>query len=283
MDSVMQYISIISVALSIAAIIISIFTFYKFHKLKRDIAVTTHLNRYKQAVKQIWTESKPVIMAINQILGDELVKIGRKTDKIQSIKSKYYDSRPLHHHFYELHEHCVEEIEPLFTKDNFYRSEQKIISLLNVVYENDIKRFLDTGKPIKLNTFSAIKTREGAKNYHILNSVDQDELRKINTLITDKITEAFCIYTLNKEKIDNWLDQLATLKTESKFERFSIEENSRLNERLNVMLNTLQFLTSNELRYLVENRNEDYFNTSGLLHSAVMMNVFGKLAKKYIS
>ena len=49
------------------------------------------------------------------------------------------------------------------------------------------------------------------------------------------------------------------------------------------MLNTLQFLTSNELRYLVENRNEDDFNTSGLLHSAVMMNVFGKLAKKYIS
>ena len=80
-----------------------------------------------------------------------------------------------------------------------------------------------------------------------------------------------------------WLEQLATLKTESKFERFSIEENSRLNERLNIMLNTLQFLTSNELRYLVENRNEDYFNTSGLLHSAVMMNVFGKLAKKYIS
>ncbi len=102
-------------------------------------------------------------------------------------------------------------------------------------------------------------------------------------LITDKITEAFCIYTLNKEKIDNWLDQLATLKTESKFERFSIEENSRLNERLNVMLNTLRFLTSNELRYLVENRNEEYFNTSGLLHSAVIMNVFGKLAKKYIS
>lgn len=52
MDSV-TLISLGSAMLSLIAIAVSVFTFHKSKKLSHDIAVQTHLNDYKQTVKQL--------------------------------------------------------------------------------------------------------------------------------------------------------------------------------------------------------------------------------------
>lgn len=274
-------ISLFSAGLSLIAIAVSVFTFYKSHTLNHDIAVQTHLNDYKQAIKQIWLQSKPVIEQIDTILNDEyeLNEIGRNLDTLTS-KSEYADSRPLRHTFYDLHSRCIEEIEPELNSDKLNYS-RKIRSLLDI--GRDIKPFLKTGKFSKTVTFDYLKTRQGAKAYAIINGLNSNELKKINTSIIDKITEAACIYTINESQLDQWHSQLTGLKQDNEFDKFSIKENDRLYARMNIMLNTLSFLQSYELEYLLNSRHENNFDTGCLLHSAVMMHLFGKLAKQYIS
>lgn len=274
-------ISLCSTVLSLIAIAISVFIFYKSHTLNHDIAVQNHLNNYKVAVKQIWLQSKPVIEQIDAILNDEyeLNKISRNFDGLTS-KSEYADGRPLRHTFYDLHSRCIEEIETELNSEKLNYS-RKIRSLLDIGL--DMKPFLKTGKFGKTATFDYLKTRQGAKAYAIINSLNSNELKKINALTIDKITEAACIYTINKLQLDQWYKQLTDLKHENEFDKFSIKENERLYARINIMLNMMSFFQSSELEYLLNNRHENNFDTGCLLHSAVMMNLFGKLAKQYIS
>ncbi len=274
-------ISLFSAGLSLIAIAVSVLTFYKSHTLNHDIAVQTHLHDYKQAIKQIWLQSKPVIEQMDSILNGEyeLNDIARKLDALAS-KSEYADNRPLRHTFYDLHSFCIEELESEFNSENFNYS-RKISSLLDIGL--DIKPFLKTGKFGKRVTFDYLKTRQGAKAYAIINGLNSNELKKINTLIIDKVTEAACIYTINKSQLDQWLTQLTSLKQDNEFDKFSIKENDKLYARINIMLNTLSFLQSYELEYLLNSRHENNFDTGCLLHSAVMMHLFGKLAKQYIS
>lgn len=274
-------ISLFSAGLSLIAIAVSVLTFYKSHTLNHDIAVQTHLHDYKQAIKQIWLQSKPVIEQMDSILNGEyeLNDIARKLDALTS-KSEYADNRPLRHTFYDLHSFCIEELESEFNSENFNYS-RKISSLLDIGL--DIKPFLKTGKFGKRVTFDYLKTRQGAKAYAIINGLNSNELKKINTLIIDKVTEAACIYTINKSQLDQWLTQLTSLKQDNEFDKFSIKENDKLYARINIMLNTLSFLQSYELEYLLNSRHENNFDTGCLLHSAVMMHLFGKLAKQYIS
>ena len=274
-------ISLFSAGLSLIAIAVSVITFYKSHTLNHDIAVQTHLRDYKQAIKQIWLQSKPVIEQMDSILNGEyeLNDIARKLDALTS-KSEYADNRPLRHTFYDLHSFCIEELESEFNSENFNYS-RKISSLLDIGL--DIKPFLKTGKFGKTVTFDYLKTRQGAKAYAIINGLNSNELKKINTLIIDKVTEAACIYTINKSQLDQWLTQLTSLKQDNEFDKFSIKENDKLYARINIMLNTLSFLQSYELEYLLNSRHDNNFDTGCLLHSAVMMHLFGKLAKQYIS
>nr|WP_321238467.1 hypothetical protein [uncultured Tolumonas sp.] len=274
-------ISLLSAGLSLMAIAVSVFTFYKSHTLNHDIAVQTHLNDYKQVIKQIWLQSKPVIEQMDSILKGEyeLNDIARNLDALTS-KSEYADNRPLRHTFYDLHSFCIEELEPEFDSEKLNYS-RKISSLLDIGF--DIKPFLKTGKFGKTVTFDYLKTRQGAKAYAIINGLNSNELKKINTLIIDKITEATCIYTINKSQLDQWHTQLTGLKQDNEFDKFSIKENDRLYARMNIMLNTLSFLQSYELEYLLKSKHESNFDTGCLLHSAVMMHLFGKLAKQYIS
>lgn len=274
-------ISLFSAGLSLIAIAVSVLTFYKSHTLNHDIAVQTHLHDYKQAIKQIWLQSKPVIEQMDSILNGEyeLNDIARKLDALTS-KSEYADNRPLRHTFYDLHSFCIEELESEFNSENFNYS-RKISSLLDIGL--DIKPFLKTGKFGKRVTFDYLKTRQGAKAYAIINGLNSNELKKINTLIIDKVTEAACIYTINKSQLDQWLTQLTSLKQDNEFDKFSIKENDKLYARINIMLNTLSFLQSYELEYLLNSRHDNNFDTGCLLHSAVMMHLFGKLAKQYIS
>ena len=274
-------ISLFSAGLSLIAIAVSVLTFYKSHTLNHDIAVQTHLHDYKQAIKQIWLQSKPVIEQMDSILNGEyeLNDIARKLDVLTS-KSEYADNRPLRHTFHDLHSFCIEELESEFNSENFNYS-RKISSLLDIGL--DIKPFLKTGKFGKRVTFDYLKTRQGAKAYAIINGLNSNELKKINTLIIDKVTEAACIYTINKSQLDQWLTQLTSLKQDNEFDKFSIKENDKLYARINIMLNTLSFLQSYELEYLLNSRHENNFDTGCLLHSAVMMHLFGKLAKQYIS
>ena len=274
-------ISLFSAVLSLIAIAVSVITFYKSHTLNHDIAVQTHLHDYKQAIKQIWLQSKPVIEQMDSILNGEyeLNDIARKLDALTS-KSEYADNRPLRHTFYDLHSFCIEELESEFNSENFNYS-RKISSLLDIGL--DIKPFLKTGKFGKTVTFDYLKTRQGAKAYAIINGLNSNELKKINTLIIDKVTEAACIYTINKSQLDQWRSQLTSLKQDNEFDKFSIKENDKLYARINIMLNTLSFLQSYELEYLLNSRHDNNFDTGCLLHSAVMMHLFGKLAKQYIS
>ena len=274
-------ISLFSAGLSLIAIAVSVLTFYKSHTLNHDIAVQTHLHDYKQAIKQIWLQSKPVIEQMDSILNGEyeLNDIARKLDALTS-KSEYADNRPLRHTFYDLHSFCIEELESEFNSENFNYS-RKISSLLDIGL--DIKPFLKTGKFGKRVTFDYLKTRQGAKAYAIINGLNSNELKRINTLIIDKVTEAACIYTINKSQLDQWHSQLTSLKQDNEFDKFSIKENDKLYARINIMLNTLSFLQSYELEYLLNSRHDNNFDTGCLLHSAVMMHLFGKLAKQYIS
>ncbi|MBB6054772.1 hypothetical protein [Tolumonas osonensis] len=280
MDSV-TLISLGSAMLSLIAIAVSVFTFHKSKKLSHDIAVQTHLNDYKQTVKQLWQQSRPVIEQIDTILNDEyeLNKIGKHFDDLES-KSEYANSKPLRHTFYDLHSSCIAEIEPALNTENpnYYR---KIKSLPDISL--DIKPFLKTGKFGKTVTFDILKTRQGAKAYAILNNVNKDELMEIDRLIIDKITEAFCIYTINKERIDQWHAQLTGLRQENEFDKFSIKENDRLYARVNVMVNTFSFLQSAELACVLNSRHDNHFDMGCVLHSAVMMSLFSKLARQYIS
>ena len=100
----------------------------------------THLHDYKQAIKQIWLQSKPVIEQMDSILNGEyeLNDIARKLDALTS-KSEYADNRPLRHTFYDLHSFCIEELESEFNSENFNYS-RKISSLLDIGL--DIKPFL---------------------------------------------------------------------------------------------------------------------------------------------
>ena len=117
------------------------------------------------------------------------------------------------------------------------------------------------------------------------NMISYQELVRtfLNTLIIDKVTETACVYTINKSQLDQWLTQLTSLKQDNEFDKFSIKENDKLYARINIMLNTLSFLQSYELEYLLNSRHDNNFDTGCLLHSAVMMHLFGKLAKQYIS
>ena len=198
----------------------------------------------------------------------------------QHVKGKAPDNRPLRHTFYDLHSFCIEELESEFNSENFNYS-RKISSLLDIGL--DIKPFLKTGKFGKRVTFDYLKTRQGAKAYAIINGLNSNELKKINTLIIDKVTETACVYTINKSQLDQWLTQLTSLKQDNEFDKFSIKENDKLYARINIMLNTLSFLQSYELEYLLNSRHDNNFDTGCLLHSAVMMHLFGKLAKQYIS
>ena len=149
-------ISLFSAVLSLIAIAVSVFTFYKSHTLNHDIAVQTHLNDYKQAIKQIWLQSKPVVEQMDSILKGEyeLNEIGRKLDALTS-KSEYADNRPLRHTFYDLHSFCIEELEPEFDSEKLNYS-RKINSLLDISL--DIKPFLKTGKFGKRVTFDYLTT-----------------------------------------------------------------------------------------------------------------------------
>nr|WP_321238443.1 hypothetical protein [uncultured Tolumonas sp.] len=162
--------------------------------------------------------------------------------------------------FYDLHSHCIEEIEPEFNSEKLNYS-GKINSLLYI--DIDIKAFLKTSKFGKRVTFDYLKTRQGAKAYSIINNLNSNKFKKFNILIIDKVTEAV------KSQLDQWITQITSLKQNNEFDKFSIKENELLYASTNIMLNRLSFFQSYEQEYLLNSRHKNNVEEDYLLHRTV--------------
>lgn len=99
--------------------------------------------------------------------------------------------------------------------------------------------------------------------------------------ITDKATEAFCVYRLHQQKIESWLYELEMVKFDNELDNFSINQNSKLQRRFNIMFNMLSFFQSAELEYLVRPYETRDIDAGCILHGAITLYLFGKLAEAY--
>ncbi|WP_316675687.1 hypothetical protein [uncultured Tolumonas sp.] len=273
-----------SLAVAFIALIFSFISFRRSEQLNTQVALQTHLAEQKNAIKKIWHESKPVIVQMNQILsgGYSLTEIGKTLNSIES-KSEYTEGRPLRHHFYDLHSACFDQLEDAITAPEQHREVQLIASLLNIVYEGDIQPLL-SGKTPKNNfkTFDILHTKSGAKKYAVLSGISRKDRELLYKQIVNKATEAFCVYTIHKSKIDSWLSELEIVKMDNELDNFSINQNTKLQRRFNIMFNMLSFFQSRELEYLVKPYDTRDVDAGCILHGAVTLYLFGKLAEAYV-
>ncbi len=273
-----------SLAVAFIALIFSFISFRRSEQLNTQVALQTHLAEQKNAIKKIWHESKPVIVQMNQILsgGYSLTEIGKTLNSIES-KSEYTEGRPLRHHFYDLHSACFDQLEDAITAPEPHREVQLIVSLLNIVYEGDIQPLL-SGKTPKNNfkTFDILHTKSGAKKYAVLSGISRKDRELLYKQIVNKATEAFCVYTIHKSKIDSWLSELEIVKMDNELDNFNINQNTKLQRRFNIMFNMLSFFQSMELEYLVTPYDTRDVDTGCILHGAVTLYLFGKLAEAYV-
>ena len=273
-----------SLAVAFIALIFSFISFRRSEQLNTQVALQTHLAEQKNAIKKIWHESKPVIVQMNQILsgGYSLTEIGKTLNSIES-KLEYTEGRPLRHHFYDLHSACFDQLEDAITAPEQHREVQLIASLLNIVYEGDIQPLL-SGKTPKNNfkTFDILHTKSGAKKYAVLSGISRKDRELLYKQIVNKATEAFCVYTIHKSKIDSWLSELEIVKMDNELDNFSINQNTKLQRRFNIMFNMLSFFQSRELEYLVKPYDTRDVDAGCILHGAVTLYLFGKLAEAYV-
>lgn len=273
-----------SLAVAFIALIFSFISFRRSEQLNTQVALQTHLAEQKNAIKKIWHESKPVIVQMNQILsgGYSLTEIGKTLNSIES-KSEYTEGRPLRHHFYDLHSACFDQLEDAITAPEPHREVQLIVSLLNIVYEGDIQPLL-SGKTPKNNfkTFDILHTKSGAKQYAVLSGISRKDRELLYKQIVNKATEAFCVYTIHKSKIDSWLSELEIVKMDNELDNFNINQNTKLQRRFNIMFNMLSFFQSMELEYLVKPYDTRDVDAGCILHGAVTLYLFGKLAEAYV-
>lgn len=279
-------IDLIALGSFIVAFIALIFSFVSFRRSEQfntQVALQTHLAEQKNAIKKIWHESKPVIAQMNQILGSGycLTDIGKTLNTVES-KSEYTEGRPLRHHLSDLHSACFAQIENAITAPELHKEVRLVVSLLNIVYEGDIQPLL-SGKTPKndFKTFDILHTKEGARHYDVLMKIGRKDREWFYKQIVNKATEAFCVYTIHKSKIDGWLSELEIVKIDNELDNFSINQNSKLQRRFNIMFNMLSFFQSMELEYLVRPYETRDIDAGCILHGAITLYLFGKLAEAY--
>lgn len=280
-------IDLIALGSFIVAVIALIFSFVSFRRseqLNTQVALQTHLAEQKNAIKKIWHESKPVIAQMNQILGCGycLIEIGKTLNTVES-KSEYTESRSLRHHLSDLHSACFAQIEDVITAPEPHKEVRLVVSLLNIVFEGDIQPLL-SGKTPKndFKTFEILHTKEGARHYDVLMKISRKDREWFYKQIVNKATEAFCVYTIHKSKIDSWLSELEIVKIDNELDNFSINQNSKLQRRFNIMFNMLSFFQSMELEYLIRPYETRDIDAGCILHGAVTLYLFGKLAEAYV-
>lgn len=273
-----------SLAVAFIALIFSFISFRRSEQLNTQVALQTHLAEQKNTIKKIWHESKPVIDQMNQILGRGycLTEIGKTLNSVES-KSEYTEGRPLRHHFYDLHSACFEQIEEAITAPEPHKEVRLVVSLLNIVYEGDILPLL-SGKTPKndFKTFDILHTKSGARKYAVLSGISRKDRELFYKQIVNKTTEAFCIYTIHKSKIDGWLSELEIVKIDNELDNFRINQHSKLQRRINIMFNMFSFFQSIELEYLVKPYNTRDVDAGCILHGAITLCLFGKLAEAYM-
>jgi hypothetical protein len=267
-----------------AAFIFSIISFRRSEQLNTQVALQTHLAEQKNAVKKIWHESKSVIAQIDEILesGSCLNEIG-KTLNTKDSKSGFTDGRALRHHFYDLYSKCFKQIEDSITAAEPYQEVRLLSSLLNIIYEGDIQPRL-TGKKTKndFRTFDILHTKSGAQSYDVLTRINRKDREDFYEKITDKATEAFCVYRLHQQKIESWLYELEMVKFDNELDNFNINQNSKLQRRFNIMFNMLSYFQSMELEYLIRLDDARDVDAGCIIHGAVTLFLFGKLAEAYV-
>ena len=277
-------IAAISLLVAVAALIFSIFSFRRSEQLNTQVALQTHLAEQKNAIKKIWHESKPLIDQIDQILdrGYCLTEIAKTLNSVES-KSEYTGGRPLRHHFYDLYSACFKQIEDSITAMEPHNEGRLLVSLLNIVYEGDIQPRLTGKKPKNdLKTFDILHTKNGARQYDVLMRISRKDRDDFYELITDKATEAFCVYRIHQKKFEAWLYELEMVKFDNGLDNFNINQNSKLQRRFNIMFNMLSFFRSMELNALVREKKESNVDAGCILHGAVTLFLFGKLAEAYM-
>lgn len=267
-----------------AAFFFSIISFRRSEQLNTQVALQTHLAEQKNAVKKIWHESKSVIAQIDEILGSGscLNEIGKTLNSVES-KSEYTEGRPLRHHFYDLYSACYKQIEDSITAAEPYKEGRLLGSLLGIRYTDDIKPMM-LGKNPKtdLNTFQILHSKQGAKHYDVLMQISRKNREDFYEKITDKATEAFCVYRANQPKIESWLYELEMVKFDNELDNFNINQNSKLQRRFNIMFNMLSFFQSMQLNDLVGTNKTADIDAGVLIHGAVTLFLFGKLAEAYV-
>ena len=277
-------IAAVSLLVAVAALVFSIVSFRRSEQLNTQVALQTHLAEQKNAIKKIWHESKPVIEQISQILGSGycLTDIGKTLNSVES-KSEYAEGRPLRHHFYDLYSDCFLQVEDAITAPEPHKEVRLVVSLLNIVYEGDIQPLL-SGKTPKndFKTFDILHTKSGARKYAVLSRISRKDRELLYKQIVNKTTEAFCVYTIHKSKIDGWLSELEIVKIDNELDNFKINQNSKLQRRFNIMFNMLSFFQSMELEYLVRPYETRDVDAGCILHGAVTLYLFSKLAEAYM-
>lgn len=273
-----------SLLVAVAALVFSIVSFRRSEQLNTQVALQTHLAEQKNAVKKIWHESKSVIAQIDEILesGSCLHEIGKTLNSVES-KSEYTEERPLRHHFYDLYSACFKEIEDSITAAEPYKEGRLLGSLLNIVYEGDIQPRLTGKKPKNdFRTFDILHTKSGAQHYDVLMRISRKDRENFYERITDKAKEAFCVFRANEPKIESWLYELEMVKFDNELDNFNINQNSKLQRRFNIMFNMMSFFQSMELEYLVRSDETRDVDAGCILHGAVTLFLFGKMAEAYM-
>lgn len=277
-------IAAVSLLVAAAALIFSIVSFRRSEQLNTQVALQTHLAEQKNAVKKIWHESKSVISQIDEILrsGSCLNEIGKTLNSVES-KSEYTEGRPLRHHFYDLYSACYKQIEDSITAAEPYKEGRLLGSLLGIRYADDIKPMMLGKKPkTDLNTFQILHNKQGARHYDVLTRISRKDREDFYEKIIDKATEAFCVYRANQPKIESWLYELEMVKFDNELDNFNINQNSKLQRRFNIMFNMLSFFKSMQLNYLVRTNKTADIDAGVLIHGAVTLFLFGKLAEAYM-
>jgi len=277
-------IDLITCIVAVAALVFSIVSFRRTEQLNTQVALQTHLAEQKNAVKKIWHESKSVIAQIDEILdsGRCLNEIGKTLNSVES-KSEYSEGRALRHHFYDLYSACFEQIAHSITATEPYQEGRLLGSLLGIRYADDIKPMVLGKKPkTDLNTFQILHNKQGARHYDVLTKINRKEREELYEQITDKATEAFCVYRANQPKIESWLYELEMVKFDNELDNFNINQNSKLQLRFNIMFNMFSFFQSLSLDDLVRANKTPDVDAGVLIHGAVTLLLFGKLSEAYM-
>ena len=127
-----------------------------------------------------------------------------------------------------------------------------------------------------------IHNKQGARHYDVLTKINRKEREELYEQITDKATEAFCVYRANQPKIESWLYELEMVKFDNELDNFNINQNSKLQLRFNIMFNMFSFFQSLSLDDLVRANKTPDVDAGVLIHGAVTLLLFGKLSEAYM-